>query len=110
MAVIASVYHDRLVCPFDEYRAFLDYMTGTRLYLYDLPPARAAVAQYLERQHPQLKKSPRPPEKTDSGNASRYVRDVIKHMGRDHLTATPLRKGVFKPRTPTEALKASRAF
>lgn len=109
MNIIVSVYRNRLVCPFDQYRDFLNYMTGHTLYLYDLPRARAACADYLAKNHPQLKKSPRPPEKTDSGNANRYVKDVSKHMGRDEIGVNPLPKGSFKPRTPSEALKSSRA-
>lgn len=109
MAVIASVYHDRLVCPFDQYRDFLNYMTGHDLYLYDLPRARRIVADVLDNRIPGLKKTTPPPEKTDSGNANKYVRDVCKELSADTWTLGPLKAGAFTPRTPQEAMGAGRA-
>jgi len=105
VGVIISAYHNRLLVPFNEYRDFLDYMTGTELYLYDVASARISVLTALKRQLPQLAKVSRPPEKTDSGNATRYVRKVAKELGTDELELTPLRRGGFVPRTPKEALK-----
>lgn len=105
VGAVISAYHNRLLVPFDEYRRFLDYMTGAELYLYDVAAARRAVAPALVKQLPRLAKTSRPPDKTDSGNASRYVRKVAKELGVDEVRVTPLNKGRFKPRTPKEALK-----
>jgi hypothetical protein len=105
VGAVISAYHNRLLVPFDEYRRFLDYMTGTELHLYDVAAARRAILPALNRQLPQLAEVPRPPDKTDSGNASRYVRKVAKELGADEVRVTPLKKGAFKARTPKEALK-----
>lgn len=99
-----SVYHDRLLCPFTEYRAFLDYMTGVEVGLLDVSSARRIVAMAVERQLPELGRAARPPEKTDSGNATRYVRRVAKQVGYEEVRMTPLRKGRFQPRMPSLAL------
>lgn len=101
---VVSVYYDRMLCTFTEYRAFLDYMTNAEVGLLDIPSARRMVALAVARQLPELAKATGPPEKTDSGNATRYVRRVAKEVGYDEVELTPLRKGRFQPRMPSVAL------
>lgn len=103
VGVVLSAYHDRLLVPFKDYRRFLDYMTGAELYLHDVAGARRATAASLERQLPSLAQTSHPPEKTDSGNATRYVKKVAKELGCEELRVNPLRKGAFKTRLPKEA-------
>lgn len=103
MAVVISAYRNRLLCPFDEYRAFLNYMTGHNLYLHDVGRARRAVAVELAKQVPELERTEQPPEKTDSGNANKYVRACSKRAGFEYVELHPMRKGAFKTRTSKEA-------
>lgn len=103
MAVVISAYSNRLLCPFDQYRDFLNYMTGTNMYLHDVGRARRAVADELAKQVPELKKTDPPPEKTDSGNANKYVRACSKKAGFEYVELSPMRKGAFKTRTAKEA-------
>lgn len=79
--VIVSVIQNRLLCPFDEYRAFLDFQVGRRVWLWDVERARAATAARLLKEFPELAKMPAPPEKTDSGNANKHVRACGKALG-----------------------------
>lgn len=103
-AVIVSVCQNRLVCPFDQYRDFLNFVTGANVPLWDIERARAATAKYLGQSFKVLRKVPAPPDKTDSGNAGKYVRACSKATGTD---VWALEKGVvkFAERTLTKALK-----
>lgn len=102
MATVLSTYHDRLLCPFEEYRDFLDYMVGTHVMLHDVARARRAVADALRKQLGELAHVEGPPEKTDSGNAGRYVKTVIKTLGYERVQVTPLKAGAFQVRTVAE--------
>lgn len=99
LSVVVSVTKNRLVAPFDEYRGFLDYMTGTHVPLWDVERARKAVAEKLTRL---FRKIPDPPEKTDSGNASRYVKACAKKLGYETVAFTG-GKIPFEVRTATES-------
>jgi len=88
MSVIASVCQNRLLCPFSEYREFLDFATGAKVPLWDVERARRATAKRLEGLFGELSKMPRLPEKTDSGNAGKHVRECIKATGADTLVIT----------------------
>lgn len=100
--IIVSVYHNRMVCPLDEYRDFIDYMIGEKVWWHDMAGARAVIAKHLERKLPELKRVASPPEKTDSGAGTRYVKAAMKTLGWERTTLEPLRKGTFKTRTMTE--------
>lgn len=103
-AVIVSVCQNRLVCPFDKYRDFLDFMTGASIPLWDVERARVAVAKRLENQYSILGKVPAPPEKTDSGNAGKYVRACSKAAACEQWTVDG-GKVKFAVRTGAAALK-----
>lgn len=106
VSVIASIYHNRLVAPFEDYRAALEHITGQTLALHNIASARKTAAAELERQIPRLKKTPRPPEKTDSGNARAYVKRFATTLGTDEdIAVTSLAKTKFKPRTFTQAYR-----
>lgn len=101
--VLATI-HDRLVCPFDDYREFLNHVTGTDVPLWDVARARREASDHIRKQYPLLMEH-KPPEKTDNGTASRYVRAVAAKVGYEQMTVRPLAKGKFKARTGSEALK-----
>jgi hypothetical protein len=103
-AVIVSVCQNRLVCPFGDYRNFLNHATGANVPLWDVERARAATAKYLQKSYAVLSKVPAPPEKTDSGNAGKYVRSCTRATGIDEW-AIPSGKVKFAERTLSEALK-----
>lgn len=103
IALLVGTYHNRLLVPFDDYRAFLNYMVGDYVFLHDVAPARKVVADYLTAVHPKFVDSPAPPEKTDSGSGSRYVKLAKKHFGADELEVGPLPSGMFTVRTVAEA-------
>jgi hypothetical protein len=81
LAVIVSVIQNRLLCSFDAYREFLDFQCGRHVALWDVERARKAVAGRLLKQFPELAKIPRPPDKTDSGNANKHIRACGKALG-----------------------------
>jgi hypothetical protein len=103
VAVVISAYRDRLVCPFDEYREFLDYMVGAELFLHDVAAARRAVAAHLDRVAPELSRTTPMSEKTDNGTGVRHARKVAKQLGTDVLILEPMPPGAFRPRTVAEA-------
>lgn len=104
MSVIVSVLKDRLLCPFDDYRDLLNHMTGRRLPLWDVASARRACAERLTKTFPELADLPNPPEKTDSGNANKYVRQCVKATGGiDCYTIAP-NKVKLAERTLSKAL------
>jgi hypothetical protein len=103
-AAIVTAYRDRHLCPFEDYRALIDHLCGEHVYLWDLPMARRIVAEHLEKRVPKLKTTERPPEKTDSGNAGKYVRACSKHMGFEGYTLAPMPKGEFIARAGAEAI------
>lgn len=103
LSAALSVVHSRLVCPFDTYRDFLDYHLGHRVPMWDLSRARARVARSLGKRFPELTRFP-PPDKTDSGNANKYVKSVAVQVGYDTVSVSPYRARV-KPRTATVAIK-----
>lgn len=104
LGVVLTAIHDRHVTDFDEYRDFLEYMTGTDVALWNVGPARRAIVDTLRRQHPKLF-AHRPPEKTDSGNSSRYIKDVAKKIGTDMVVVNRLRRGTFDAVSLSEALR-----
>lgn len=104
LSVIASVCQNRLLCPFEEYRDFLRHATGANVALWDVERARRVVANRLQTVFIDLRKLPTPPEKTDSGNAGKYVRECATVLGYDSLTIAPGRSK-FAERTLSEALK-----
>lgn len=107
LSVAVSVVHNRLVCPFDTYREFLDYLVGHHVALWDVNKAREAAAAAINKRHPELAKLP-PPEKTDSGNANKYVRTVAAKVGYDTITMAPFKSARVPDRTHTQALKELR--
>lgn len=106
IAVVVSTYRDRLLVPFDDYRAFLDYMVGEKVWLHDVAAARKVVAKHLDQRIPALKKTDPPPEKTDSGAGGRYIKGCAKTLDTAEVTLFPLPDGVFRTRSFAEATKA----
>ena len=104
LSVVISVCHNRLVCSFDDYREFLDFMTGVNVPLWDVERARVATANRLRTLFSDLSKAPEPPEKTDSGNAGKYVRECVKAVGFSCVTVAPGRVK-FAEQTLSGALK-----
>ncbi len=104
LSIIVSVCKNRLVCGFDEYRDFLNHVTGEQLPLWDVERARAATAKYLLATHKPLTKLPNPPDKTDSGNAGKYVRECAKVVG---VTELDIKSEVVQcaPRTLAKAIR-----
>ena len=106
MSVVASVVQNRLLCPFGEYRRLLSYMTGTDLPLWEISRAREECAAKLLKLFPILKQLPQLPEKTDSGNANKYIRSCVKKCsGIDTFTVAP-GKVKFVERTLSKAISA----
>lgn len=100
--VMLSVVHNRIVCDFAEYRAFLNAMTRADVPLWEVDRARVLVADKLNKDCPELVRH-RPPEKTDSGNAKKWVKSVGKLVGYDAAEVNPLRTAM-KVRTLSVAL------
>jgi hypothetical protein len=102
--VIVSVVQNRLLCSFEDYRALLDFQCGHRVDLWDVPRARAAVAARLLKEFPELASIPRPPDKTDSGNANKHIRACAKTLGGVQCYTLAPRKVKLPARTLAEAL------
>lgn len=100
--VMLSVIHNRLVADFDTYREFLNWMTRAQLPLWEVNRARITVRKQLIKDHPELLNFP-PPDKTDSGNAKKYVRSVSKKVGYETCDVVPLRTAM-KVRTLSAVL------
>lgn len=81
ISVILSVVKNRMLCPFTEYRALLDHLTGVTVPLWDVARARTVCAAWLTKTFPELAAIANPPEKTDSGNANKYVQVCKKELG-----------------------------
>lgn len=104
MRVVVSVYRNRLLCPFDEYRAFINWMINSDVPLWDVSRARETVAASIARQIPELADTDPPPDKTDSGNANKYIKACCKQAGFEWVELTQMRSR-FKVRTASKALK-----
>ena len=104
--VVVSVVQNRLLCPMDDYRDLINYMTGHQVPLWDLTRAREVCMKRLVSTFPILKDLPPTWEKTDSGNANKYVRACVKACaGVDTWTVAPGRVK-FAERTLSKALSA----
>lgn len=101
-AVVVSVVQNRLLCSFSDYREFLDYMTGGEVRLYDVARARVRVADFLRASMPRLRHLPALPEKTDSGNANRYVKTCHRFVGGETVAVRAMPATAFKHRTLEE--------
>ncbi len=101
ISVIVSVITNRLMCDFDDYRAFLNYMTGTTVPLYDIARARGIVAAAILDRLPAFKRIDEPSSKSDNPNNSRYIKAVSKQLGVTEIGLRPL-PGKFVTRTPIE--------
>lgn len=103
VAVILSAYHNRLLVPFPELRGLLDFMTGHKVALWEIPAARKLAADHLRKQYPWLAHlTPPPGFKNDVVNTNRFVKSVTKHVGEDVLEVRPMPKQAFKPHGPFE--------
>lgn len=107
LSVALSAVHNRLVCPFPDYRDFLSYVVGWKVALWDVERARLVAARMVNSKYPQLQHFP-PPDKTDSGNANKYVKSVVKQVGHDVVVIPPSRGKATKKRTASAAIKALR--
>lgn len=107
LAAVLSVYHNKMLVSFQEFRELLNYSTGVQVALWEIPRARTQVAEHLSRQFVWLKHAELPPGfRVDSGNANRYVKQVAKTIGgATELEVKAMRKGAYKPITGTQALK-----
>lgn len=103
VSVILSVYHNRLLCPFDEMRGLLDFMTRHDVALWEIPRARALSAKHLSSQYPWLKKY-EPPQgfRNDAMHSRRFVKGGEKLAGCAQLMVLPMGPGEFVPHGPHE--------
>lgn len=93
-----SVYHNRLMGSFDDVRDFLDYMTGQRVPIWDIPAAMRLVRASLDQQCEWLHRFAVDPEaKPDS--FPKFIRQMAAVNGGDTMTITPLKPTAFKPTT-----------
>lgn len=100
---VLAVYHDKLMCSFEEQRELIDFMAGEKVYLWDIPPALKLCKASLDKQYSWLKKHQlEPNSKPDA--YPKFVREVIKQSGVDSVNVKPLKKGIFKARPGTETL------
>jgi hypothetical protein len=107
IATALSICHNRLLLDFPTYRFHLTYLVGREgnpLSLWEVAEARRKVADHILKSHPSLADFP-PPDKTDSGNAGKYVRGVAKRLGMEELELAPCRTKLVE-RTLSEALNA----
>ena len=105
VAVVLSAYHNRLLVPFDELRALLNYMTGQDVALWEIPLARSLCAAHLLKQYPWLAELEPPPGfKNDAVHTGRFVKSVVKTIGSDTLTVYMLPPNKFRSRGPFEKL------
>ena len=103
VAVVLSAYHNRLLVSFGELRDFLDYMTGHDVALWEIPLARSLAAAHLLKQYPWLAELEPPPGfKNDAVHTGRFVKSVIKMIGKDTVVVYSLPAGKFKPHGPFE--------
>ncbi len=101
MATILSVYHNRLMCSFDELRELLDFMTHHKVALWEIPRARALAAHHLGTQYPWLKKyAPPAGFKNDAMHSGRFVRGGEKLAKAKELSVLPMGPGEFVPHGP----------
>lgn len=102
LSVILSVIHNRLFCDFDTYRSLLEHATGHDINLWNVAPARVALAKYFAKEIPPSVSSPRPPDKNDTGSSNKFVKSVAKAWGTDRIS---IRSGVvsYRPRSFTKA-------
>lgn len=101
LAVVLSTYHNKLMCPFAEFRKFLNYMAGTDVAMWEIPRARSLAAGYLVTQFPWLPKvAPPPGFKFDANNTTKFVRKVAEQIGAFTLDVKPMIKGRFLPHRP----------
>lgn len=103
VAVVLSAYHNRLLVSFGELRGLLNYMTGTKVGLWEVPKARAACVNQLGKQFPWLEEIT-PPEgfKNDAMHTGKFVRSVCKQINTDTLKVAPLPPKTFVSRGPFE--------
>lgn len=103
ISVILSVYHNRLLCSFNEMRGLLDFMTRHDVALWEIPRARALSAKHLGKQYPWLKKYDPPAGfKNDAMHSGRFVRGGEKIAGTKELSVLPMGPGEFVPHGPHE--------
>lgn len=103
LAAALAVYHDKLMCSFDEQRELLDYMTGQRVYLWDIPVAIKLCRKSIDQQYPWMKKYKLDPNgKPDA--YPKFIRLIAKDFGSDQLGIQPLKRGAFKARSGLETI------
>lgn len=97
LAAVVSVYHNKLMCGFDETRAFIDYMAGERVPIWDIPIAGKLIRKHLDKHVPWLKEYTVDPDaKPDT--YPKFVRQMVSIHGEDKIAVQPLRVGDYKPR------------
>lgn len=103
LAAVLSVYHNKLMCGFDETRELMDYMTGEHVYIWDIPVAGKLCRKSLAQQYPWLKKQKLDPNgKPDT--YPKFVRGVAKEFGAETMLVECLKPGAFKARSCSETL------
>jgi hypothetical protein len=97
LATVLSAYHNRLLVSFGELRGLLDWCTGCEVPLWEIPRARALVAEHLAKQYPWLAHI-QPPEgfKNDAMGTGRFVKQVVGMTGLDRLEVYALPRGSYK--------------
>lgn len=95
VAAVVAVYHDKMMCGFDEFREFLDHMAGESVAIWDIPAAIKLTRKSLDRQFPWLKDFSLDPDvKPDT--YPKFVRQMIAQHGSDKMEVQPLKPGQFK--------------
>ena len=103
VVAVLSIYHNKLMCGFDETRELMDFMAGERVYLWDIPVVMKLCRPALEKKYPWIKNHNFDASaKADS--FPRFVRKVIAEVGTETLSVTPLKAGKYKARSCSESL------
>lgn len=103
IAQVLSVYHDRLTCDFDDQRALIDHLVGTKVPIWDIPVVLKLAHDHLGKQFPWLKAEPLTGDMR-SDISPKFVRAVTKHAKVETVQVKPLPKGTYTERLATETL------
>lgn len=98
---MVSVYHNKLMCGFDETREFMDYMTGESVPIWDIPIAMKLIHKHLDKHVPWLKQHTVDPE-SKPDTYPKFVRQMVSIHGSDTIGIEPLKPGAYVPRDPMD--------
>ena len=103
LAAVLSVYHNKLMCSFDETRDFMDYMAGERVYIWDIPVAMKICRKSLNRQYPWMKEYALE-QNAKADSYPKFVRQIVNDSGSETICVQALNPGEFKSRPGSETI------